>query len=673
VKKLRLAAVSFLNARPITYGLERAEDDRVQLSFDLPSRCAEALARGEVDLALLPFASYAAFPEELRIVPGVAIAGRGNIRTILLVGQVPWEEMTEIALDSASRSSAMMLRLLTRERGLDPRFAECDHDQIMAAAVGTRGAMVIGDAAFGAADRYPHVYDLGDAWTALTGLPFVYAVWAGRPDAAAPADVQLLRDSLRAGLAHRGEIARGWAAERGMDAATCERYLTHDIRYQLGAEELSGAAAFLARSRAAGYLPATGAGIRFYDDGRAERPITNARTTGALALPRSEDNGLHPRAGVRNRSLDTLLADAAGGLRLGLADGVRLYHEASTLDLGAAADARRQSLHGDGVVTYIIDRNVNYTNVCVTRCKFCNFYRPPGHAEGYTLDRDVLGAKLQETVDLGGVQILLQGGLNPELPLAYYEDLFRWMKANFPLAIHGLSPEEIRYIAEVEELPLRTVIARLVAAGLDSIPGGGAEILDDEVRRYISPLKCSTETWLEVMRQGHALGLRTTATMVFGFGETPEQLLGHLEHLRALQDETAGFTAFICWPFQAEGTRLKLKDDTTAMRYLRVFALSRLYLDNFPNLQVSWPTMGPEVGQVGLRFGGNDFGSAMIEENVVSQAGAVFKLSGADIERYIRDAGFVPRRRNMRYELLPATQRPGPVTVDKQIVELATP
>ena len=198
------------------------------------------------------------------------------------------------------------------------------------------------------------------------------------------------------------------------------------------------------------------------------------------------------------------------------------------------------------------------------------------------------------------------------------------------------------------------MIERLVAAGLDSIPGGGAEILDDDVRRHISPLKCSTETWLEVMRQGHALGLRTTATMVFGFGETPEQLFGHFEHLRALQDETAGFTAFICWPFQAEGTRLKLRDDTTAMRYLRVFAAARLYLDNFPSLQVSWPTMGPEVGQVALRFGGNDFGSAMIEENVVSQAGAVFKLSAEDIERYVREAGFVPRRRNMRYELLPA-------------------
>jgi cyclic dehypoxanthinyl futalosine synthase len=664
-RKLRLAAVSFLNARPITYGLERdagAEgEDAIDLRFDIPSACAEALARGEVDLALLPLASYATFPRPLRVIPGVAVAGRGAVRTVLLVGEVPWAQMESIALDSASRSSALLLRVLTRERGLDPRFEESDHDGIVEAASGTRGALIIGDAGFRAADLYPYVYDLGAEWATLTGLPFVYAVWAGNPDAATPGDVALLRDSLRQGLEHRAEIARAFAAERGLPASVCESYLHHNIRYQLGAEELSGAAAFLARAGGLGAVP-PGARIRFFEDGRAERPITNARTAAPLPLPAAP-----PRPG--SRSLDSLLADAAAGVRLAFDEGLRVYREADLLDLGAAADQRRQALHADGTVTYIIDRNVNYTNVCVTRCKFCNFYRPPGHKEGYTLDRDVLASKLQETVDLGGVQILLQGGLNPDLPLAYYEDLFRWMKASFPLAIHGLSPEEIRYIAEIESLPLRTVIERLVAAGLDSIPGGGAEILDDEVRRHISPLKCSTETWLEVMRQGHALGLRTTATMVFGFGETPEQLFGHFEHLRALQDETAGFTAFICWPFQAEGTRLKLRDDTTAMRYLRVFATARLYLDNFPSLQVSWPTMGPEVGQVGLRFGGNDFGSAMIEENVVSQAGAVFKLSAEDIERYVRQAGFVPRRRNMRYELLPlvgsgaAAEHPGPAEV----------
>jgi cyclic dehypoxanthinyl futalosine synthase len=651
---LRLSAVSFLNARPITYGLERDSSEEVDLRFDIPSRCAEALRAGEVDLALLPLASYAALADELRVVPGIAIAGRGPVRTVILAGQVPWEQMTSIALDSASRSSAMLVRLLTASRGLDPRFEESEHEGIQEAAAGTRGALMIGDSCFAAAERYEHVYDLGAEWTALTGLPFVYAVWAGRPDAVGPADVALLKESLRAGLDHRAEIARGWAAERGMDPALCESYLTHNIRYVLGAEELSGAAAFLTRARQAGLLEGNGR-IRFFDDGRPEHAIAIARGAPALPLPRSEENAKRlAGAGARAPSIDNLLADAARGHRLSFADAIRLYHEAPTLELGAAADARRHMLHGDRVVTYIIDRNVNYTNVCITRCKFCNFYRPPGHKEGYTLDREVLAQKLQETVDLGGVQILLQGGLNPELPLTWYEDLFRWMKASFPLAIHGLSPEEIRYVAELEEMPLRAVIERLVAAGLDSIPGGGAEILDDDVRRAISPLKCSTDTWLEVMRQAHALGLRTTATMVFGFGETPEQLFAHLEHLRALQDETSGFTAFICWPFQAEGTRLKLKDDTTAMRYLRVFALSRLYLDNFPNLQVSWPTMGPDVGQVALRFGGNDFGSAMIEENVVSQAGAVFKLSAEDIERYVRDAGFQPRRRNMRYELLPA-------------------
>jgi cyclic dehypoxanthinyl futalosine synthase len=650
MKKVRLAAVSFLNARPITYGLERGlGEDRFELRFELPSRCAELVASGEADLGLIPTASYAAIDAELRVVPGVAIASRGPVRTVLLVGEVPWEEMSHVALDGASRTSAALLRLLCRERRLDPHLAEVPHDQVRAGVGGTHGALVIGDAGFSAADHHPYVYDLGREWQALTGLPFVYALWAGRPDALGPEEVALLRESLRAGLEHRSEIARGWAGERGVDPALCESYLHHNIRYRLGAEELSGAAAFLHRAASAGVLPAKPP-LRFFDDGRPERPITTARTAGQDPLPSG------PRSSA---TVSALLAGAAAGERLGFEDAVRLYHEASLIELGAAADARRQSLHGDGVVTYIIDRNVNYTNVCVTRCKFCNFYRPPGHKEGYTLGKDVLARKLQETVDLGGVQILLQGGLNPDLPLAYYEDLFRWMKASFPLAIHGLSPEEIRYIAELERLPIRTVLERLVAAGLDSVPGGGAEILDDDVRRAISPLKCSTETWLEVMRQAHALGLRTTATMVFGFGETPQQLLAHLDRLRALQDETAGFTAFICWPFQAEGTRLKLKDDTTALRYLRVFALARLYLDNVPNLQVSWPTMGPDVGQVALRFGGNDFGSAMIEENVVSQAGAVFKLGAEDIERYVRAAGFAPRRRNMRYELLPATPSPG--------------
>jgi cyclic dehypoxanthinyl futalosine synthase len=659
--RVRVAAVSFLNARPITYGLEQGlGEDRFALDFDLPSRCAARLAAGDVDLALIPTAAYRDIEAEtpLRAVPGVAICSAGDVRTVLLVGQVPWHEMTEIALDGASRSSAALVRLLSGERQLAPRFTEVAHDDVTDAARGSTGALVIGDAGFTVADRYAHVYDLGAEWKRMSGLPFVYAIWAGRPDAVDDAGIALLRESLRLGLAARPAIARAWAEAHGGAPAFYERYLTDNIRYRLGAEEISGAGAFLERLRLA-EGSARRSRVRFFDGAYVKEhaarismadvtlPLLDDEPAAATERPEGSPLG-------RSRSIDGLLADAAAGRRLSPRDFVSLYSGASVLDLGAAADARRRALHPEGTVTYIIDRNVNYTNICVTRCKFCNFYRPPTNkTDGYTLSREELAQKLQETVDLGGVQILLQGGLNPELPLAWYEDLFRWMKANFPLAIHGLSPEEIRYIAELENMSIRAVIERLIAAGLDSIPGGGAEILDDEIRHAISPLKCTTDTWMEVMREGHALGLRTTATMVFGFGETPAHLANHLERLRALQDQTSGFTAFICWPFQAEGTRLKLRDDTTAMRYLRIFALSRLYLDNFPSLQVSWPTMGPEVGQVALRFGGNDFGSAMIEENVVSQAGAVFKLSAADIERYVRGAGFVPRQRNMRYELLP--------------------
>jgi cyclic dehypoxanthinyl futalosine synthase len=631
VRRLRLAAVSFLNSRPITYGIERGlvGQHRFDLTFDLPSRCAAAVARGEADLALMPLASYATATEDLRIVPGIAVASRGPVRTVLLMGDVPWEAMDTIVLDEASRTSQMLVRLLSHARGLDPWFESADHDGILERIGGKRGALVIGDACFSASLRFRYIYDLGAEWTERVGLPMVNAGWIGRPEALMPGDVALLQESLALGLAHRDEIARTFAAADGVDVSVYQRYFHENIHYVLGASELCGAAAFLDRAYSAGLL--------------SKKPVI-----------RLYPNDFPPksRSTQAKSSIDVLLADAATGIRLSFEEGVRLYQEASLFDLGQAADTRRRSLHPQGVVTYIIDRNVNYTNACTTACQFCNFYRPPGDSRVYTLTRDELAQKLQETVDMGGIQVLLQGGINPELGLAYYEELFRWMKANFPIAIHGLSPEEIRYLAEREGLTIPAVLERLIAAGIDSIPGGAAEILDDEIRQRISPQKCSVATWLEVMRQAHRLGLRTTATLVFGFGEKAQHLVGHFDKLRALEDETAGFTAFISWSFQAEGTKLPLHDDTTATRYLRTLALARLYLDNFPNVQVSWVTMGPAIGQVGLRFGGNDFGSAMIEENVVAQAGAVFKLSAMDIEGYIRQAGFIPRRRNMRYEWL---------------------
>jgi cyclic dehypoxanthinyl futalosine synthase len=315
------------------------------------------------------------------------------------------------------------------------------------------------------------------------------------------------------------------------------------------------------------------------------------------------------------------------------------------------ADALRRRLHPEGVVTYIIDRNINYTNFCTEYCSFCAFYRPLGHKEGYILPKEVIFDKIQETIDLGGTGVLMQGGLHPDLKIEWYEDLFRSIKQRFKIHLHCLSAPEVTCIAEVSGLSLRDTIARLRDSGLDSIPGGGAEILDDGVRHRISRLKCSTNEWIEVHRSAHALGMRTTATMMFGCGETLEQRMNHLEIVRQIQEDTGGFTAFIPWTFQRENTSLGrfVKEEATAVEYLKTLAISRLYLDNIVNIQSSWVTQGLKTCQVGLRFGGNDVGSIMIEENVVSQAGARHHSTEEDLRRLIRDAGFVPKQRDTLY------------------------
>ncbi len=322
------------------------------------------------------------------------------------------------------------------------------------------------------------------------------------------------------------------------------------------------------------------------------------------------------------------------------------------IGLGMEADAIRRKLHPEGVVSYIIDRNINYTNFCTEYCTFCAFYRPLGHAEGYILPAETILEKIQETVDLGGTGILMQGGLHPDLKIEWYEDLLRAIKKRFPRVwLHCFSSPEIQNIAQVSQLPLRDTIARLRDAGLDSIPGGGAEILDDGVRHRIARLKCSTQEWVDVHRTAHALGMRTTATMMFGCGETIEQRVNHLETIRNIQEDTGGFTAFIPWTFQPENTPLgkKVKEEATAVEYLQTLAISRIYLDNILNVQSSWVTQGLKTCQVGLRFGGNDVGSIMIEENVVSAAGARNKASEEELRRIIRDAGFVPKQRDTLY------------------------
>src|ERR1700704_558301 len=306
------------------------------------------------------------------------------------------------------------------------------------------------------------------------------------------------------------------------------------------------------------------------------------------------------------------------------AEAIDLFQSDDLIGIGMAADAVRRKLHPEGVVSYIIDRNINYTNFCTEYCSFCAFYRPMGHAEGYILPVETILDKIQETLSLGGTGILMQGGLHPDLKIEWYEDLLRAIKAKFDIWCHCFSAPEITNIAEVSGLSLRDTIARLRDAGLDSIPGGGAEILDDAVRHRISRLKCGTQEWIDVHRTAHSLGMRTTATMMFGCGETIEQRMNHFDIVRRIQEDTGGFTAFIPWSFQRENTSLGkfVKQEATAVEYLKTLAISRIYLENILNIQSSWVTPGLKTCQVGLRFGGNDVGSAMIEENVVSAAGA---------------------------------------------------
>ncbi|GBE51825.1 aminodeoxyfutalosine synthase [bacterium BMS3Bbin14] len=351
-----------------------------------------------------------------------------------------------------------------------------------------------------------------------------------------------------------------------------------------------------------------------------------------------------------NETMDKILAGAriTAGEALDLAESADLYR------LGFLADSVRQRLHPQPVVTYIIDRNINYTDICISACMFCAFFKAPEDENGTILTHRELEQKIRETKELGGTQILLQGGLHPDKPLEFYEEMLRFMKG-LDIHIHGFSPPEICHFAALSGLTTSEVLKRLIAAGLDSMPGGGAEILSDRVRETLAPRKCSADRWIEVMEEAHHQGLRTTATMMFGHIETMEERLEHLQRIRDLQDRTSGFTAFIPWPFQPDHTALAASrkiDKETAFGYLKMLALSRIFLDNVDNIQVSWVTQGPKIAQLALFFGANDFGSTMIEENVVAAAGVQFRLSEQEIRRLVTDAGFEPKQRLMDYTLV---------------------
>jgi cyclic dehypoxanthinyl futalosine synthase len=361
---------------------------------------------------------------------------------------------------------------------------------------------------------------------------------------------------------------------------------------------------------------------------------------------------------IYDASLDELLQRVWDGARITEPEALRLYH-LPLEELGALADRRRQLAkardfngRGNEIATYIVDRNINYTNVCNVYCKFCAFYRTEKDDDSYVITFDEIDKKIQETLDLGGTQILMQGGHHPKLSMQWYLDLLHHIHEKFPtINIHGFSPSEFVHFREVFNLPLEKIISDFKKAGLGSIPGGGGEILVDRVRQRISPLKAMSDDWLEVMDVAHRLGLNSSATMMFGHVEAIEDRIEHLERVRAQQDKSKGFTAFICWTFQAENTRLKAPT-VGGHEYLRMQALSRIYLDNIRNVQSSWVTQGLDIGQIALKYGANDLGSIMIEENVVSQAGTTFRMTVADMRRLITELGLEPHQRDNWYNLL---------------------
>lgn len=337
--------------------------------------------------------------------------------------------------------------------------------------------------------------------------------------------------------------------------------------------------------------------------------------------------------------------------RLDAAEGLALFQRADLLTLGELANAVRKRIHPKRMVTFIVDRNINYTNICVNKCTFCAFYREQGDPDAYVLPKKAIFKKIDETIAQGGTQILMQGGVHPDLGMDYFEDLFSSIKDRFTIQIHALSPAEVTFLARKAGLGIRETLERLGSAGLDSIPGGGAEILVDRVRKKVSPNKIRWQQWADVMKVAHELGMPTSATMMFGSVETEREIIQHLIRLRDIQDETKGFTAFIPWTYQPGNTKLGGKA-ATAVDYLKVLALSRIMLDNFENIQASWVTQGAKIAQVALEFGANDFGSTMIEENVVAAAGITFRMTQKEIVGLIKDAGYQAAQRDTTYNIL---------------------
>lgn len=645
-RKLRVVAADFLNSLPLT--IEVAGDDYFDFDYVVPSEGARRLVEEEADIALLPVAALAEIGG-LEVVPGPCIGANGRVDSVVIVSEVPLDKIERLYVDAASRTSVILARIFLESvgKGSIP-FVRLNAGEILDKIGEGDGGLLIADVAFQHSRRFKYRHDLGDAWKRLTGEPFVFAVWAAAPGVLNDEIVERLNRRFWDGLARKHQIIEEWSAAHGMPAADVADYLDERIQYNLNRPAWNGMQEFFRIASNLKLLP--DARVEF-----AQKPERNGAAGKAPAPFGRWTPEVIPYS--RSYGVDRILARADGGRRISLHDAERLYEEADLTDLGEVAHSIRTRMNPGNRVSYIVAMNLNYTNVCNVDCSFCGFYRSndpkrKGHDEGYTLDRAQLREKMNTLGDAEGVQVLFQGGVNPDLPIEFYIETFSWFKKEWPqIHLNCLSVDEVLGLCP-NKTPeeIANVLARLKEAGLDMLPGAGAEILVDRVRRRVSRKKSSASYWIETMRQVGKLGMHASVTMLYGMRETTRDKFAHMAKVRQLQDEVSPFKVFISWPYRKAESLKLLSTDQSGATYLRMQAISRIFFDNIPHIMCSWVTQGPEIGQAALWYGADDFGSVMFEENVVSASGVTYRMDADAMEFYIRDAGFQPFRRTGEFD-----------------------
>jgi cyclic dehypoxanthinyl futalosine synthase len=690
-RELRVGRIDFLNMYPMHWALGIEPT-----SSGVPTDVNRAIIGGDIDVACMSSIEYARHSDELVLLPSMCVSAEGAVGSIFAISNVAFEDVTDIWVTPQSATSVVLLQLLTRLRGVRPELHLLDGAPSEVLAGGERRAvLLIGDDALkarGEATLAKYVFsDLGERWLAETGLPMVYAVWAVRreaaeraPEAAAALDRLLVEGVTR--FAATDDAVDQAAVRFGVDVHSTRSYYDR-LCYDFGQNERKGLIRFLRMANEQGFLGAVPqpefveVGEHDEDRGPAtpganlDPEIVRATYLKSVGSSHALDEGaaddqhvemcLDMEADARQRDVDDVLHRALEGERIDELDALALLQTSRLMDVGQVAHALRLQRTPSDEITFIVDRNINYTNYCLTDCGFCAFYRKPGDQAGggYLHSADTIIEKVRETVELGGTAALLQGGHNPDLDIEWYEELFRAIKAAHPtFHLHALSPPEVQHIARRSKLGIGDVLGRLRDAGMDSLPGGGGEVLVDRVRRVMAPKKTKTDDWLGVMRTAQRMGLSTTATMMYGHVELLAERVLHLQGVRDVQDETHGFRSFTSWTFQPGGTPLArvleagvapyqrhLPPTPTPFTYLLTQAVGRIYLDNVDNVQSSWVTQGLKVGQAALLFGANDMGSIMIEENVVSSAGTTYRATTEDFVHAISAAGFTPVQRDTLY------------------------